>query len=288
MSVDSLLTEAASRFSPWKLSCRLCATENIVLVGEQEIDGVQGSENNRIVLTAQDEAKENGPWIMKRAEWVRPVDYAAAVPNALGVNFLVTEGDDNKGEWRMTSPTTGEITPDLVATTWTKVGGFGSAAAVPNPWTTTGQEIEDTAAFSILGATGAYVGAATGPAQLEAANVAGDAQVSAGRDVIIAAGRNVIIGEFKQLTVAVDMVDATSTAIANAYHTVGEAVETIELPPAIAGIEMAFFRVAGGGSAFFATDGSDVLDCDASEDELTSGNRRVTLKCVVNGTWHLW
>lgn len=130
MSVSSLLLEAASGFSPWKNPCRLAATVNLVLVGEQVVDGAQGEENDRVLLTAQVEPKENGPWVMKRDGWVRPVDFASEKPATLAATFPVLQGAANSGIWRMQSPVSGDVTPGLVATTWSKIETLDGAPTI--------------------------------------------------------------------------------------------------------------------------------------------------------------
>lgn len=131
MSIATLLLEAASRFAPWKVACELAATVDVVLVGEQVIDGVQGSESDRILLIGQADPKQNGPWVMKAGEWERPLDYDAAGGATRGATIVVLRGT-NAGVWRLTSPTAGDITVDQTATTWTQVGLFDAPSALPS------------------------------------------------------------------------------------------------------------------------------------------------------------
>ncbi len=131
MTIGSLLLEAASKYTPHKVACRACATSHVAaLAGELIVNAVQLEEDDRVLLTAQTDGKQNGPWVVKTDAWVRPVDFEDARGAAIGSTMLVVRGT-NAGLWRMTSPTTGDVVPDQTETSWTKVGEFATSGTPP-------------------------------------------------------------------------------------------------------------------------------------------------------------
>jgi hypothetical protein len=73
--------------------CRVVATSNISLSTLQTIDGVTVSAGDRILLTNQSPASQNGVWVAATGSWTRPADYASgAVFTSGGIHVTVVEG----------------------------------------------------------------------------------------------------------------------------------------------------------------------------------------------------
>ena len=79
----------------YKAACRVVSTANVAsLSGYPTIDGVtigSGDTNKRVLLTAQSDAKQNGPWITASGSWTRPspneIQASAAFPVAEGTTY---------------------------------------------------------------------------------------------------------------------------------------------------------------------------------------------------------
>lgn len=122
-SLDTLLTQAAFGFDSWKRACRAAATSNVTLSGEQTIDGVALVAGERALLMVQDNAAQNGPWLVGAGAWTRPPEFDTSADVAIGSTWFVVDGAANSGWWALTSPTTGIITLGSTALTISKVVG---------------------------------------------------------------------------------------------------------------------------------------------------------------------
>ncbi len=95
--------------TPFKQNCRAVATSNVALLsGLQTIDTVSLVDLDRVLLTAQTNAAENGPWIVSAGAWTRPN------PNeiATGYRFGISEG--TYGPWISNVESVWVITTDGV------------------------------------------------------------------------------------------------------------------------------------------------------------------------------
>lgn len=72
--------------------CATAGTTNITLSGIQNVSGVSGAVNMRVLLTNQTNAAENGPWLMKSGAWVRPTDFDQTGEALQGAYVLVDGG----------------------------------------------------------------------------------------------------------------------------------------------------------------------------------------------------
>jgi len=100
-------------------ACRVVATANQTpLSGLATIDGVTLSAGDRVLLTAQTTASQNGPWVAAADAWMRPADWAGGATLSEGAYFLIDpEGSAYKNtKWFCTS--TGSFVVDTAATTW--------------------------------------------------------------------------------------------------------------------------------------------------------------------------
>jgi hypothetical protein len=85
-------------------SVRVLAAANVAsLAGTTTIDTVALAVDDRVLLTAQATASENGIWVVKAGAWQRPSDFAVG-DSAAGAIILVQEGATYAGEtWNITS-----------------------------------------------------------------------------------------------------------------------------------------------------------------------------------------
>lgn len=109
-----------------KPAVRAVATANVAsLSGSQTIDGVTLAAGDRVLLTGQTAAAQNGPHVVAAGAWTRPpagADNDELTPGAL---WLVLAGTTGAGtQWRLA--TTGAVT---VGTTAVSIVQFGAGAS---------------------------------------------------------------------------------------------------------------------------------------------------------------
>ncbi|SDS46683.1 phage tail-collar fiber domain-containing protein [Pseudomonas granadensis] len=141
-----------------KQSVRVAATGNVVLNGAQQIDGVAVIAGDRVLLSSQTPAKDNGLWIVANGEWQRTADADSTAKVTPGLTVMVEEGLANGDSlWHMTS--NGPITLGTTALTFKMLAGrtgiaagtyksltvdeYGRATAGANPETLAGFGIKD-------------------------------------------------------------------------------------------------------------------------------------------------
>ncbi|QJI42059.1 phage tail protein [Pseudomonas sp. ADAK2] len=142
-----------------KQSVRVAATGNLVLNGAQQIDGVAVVAGDRVLLTTQTLAKDNGLWVVANGAWVRTTDANTSAKVTPGLTVMVEEGTANGDSlWHLT--TNGPITLDATALTFEMLAGrtgiqpgtyksltvdkYGRATGGANPETLAGFGIKDT------------------------------------------------------------------------------------------------------------------------------------------------
>ncbi|WP_339494432.1 phage tail-collar fiber domain-containing protein [Pseudomonas sp. RA_105y_Pfl2_P56] len=141
-----------------KQSVRVAASNNIVLNGAQQIDGVAVIAGDRVLLTNQTLAKDNGLWIVANGDWVRATDANTSAKVTPGLTVMVEEGAANGDSlWHLT--TNAPITLGTTALTFKMLAGrtgiaagtyksltvdeYGRATAGANPETLAGFGIKD-------------------------------------------------------------------------------------------------------------------------------------------------
>ncbi|WP_256591382.1 phage tail protein, partial [Pseudomonas sp. HMWF006] len=141
-----------------KQSVRVAASTNIVLNGAQQIDGVAVIAGDRVLLTNQTLAKDNGLWIVANGDWVRATDANTSAKVTPGLTVMVEEGTANGDSlWHLT--TNAPITLGTTALTFKMLAGrtgiaagtyksltvdeYGRATAGANPETLAGFGIKD-------------------------------------------------------------------------------------------------------------------------------------------------
>ena len=112
-----------------KASVRVVATTNIAsLSGLQTIDGVTLVANDRVLLTDQTTASQNGVYLASATAWSRATDSDANGEITPGAFWFVEEGTSNKKtQWRCNN--TGAITVGTTAVTINQYGAAGDATA---------------------------------------------------------------------------------------------------------------------------------------------------------------
>lgn len=107
-----------------KANARLVATGNIVLTGEQTIDGVLTAAS-RVLLTGQTAASENGPYLSAAGAWIRSLDFDSDADIANGAAFFVEQGAAQADtQWLLT--TNAPIVLDTTPLTFEKIPLVGA------------------------------------------------------------------------------------------------------------------------------------------------------------------
>lgn len=118
---------------------RNVSVANLSLTGLQNIDGLTGVANDRILLTAQSTAAQNGPWLMAAGAWTRPSDWAAASAQKSTIFFAEEGTTYHDTKWIMITDavtvdtTSATISQDQSGITYTNGAGLsltGSTFAV--------------------------------------------------------------------------------------------------------------------------------------------------------------
>lgn len=104
----------------FKAPSRVVALANSALTGLLVIDGVTLVDSDRVLLTAQTTASQNGIWLAHSGAWTRPLDYAAGSTQKEGMYIIVDEGTLGAStKYICTTISAGElITVDTTATSW--------------------------------------------------------------------------------------------------------------------------------------------------------------------------
>lgn len=114
------ISQAAAGVKAVKDPVRALAIANITLTGLQTIDGISLAANDRVALTGQTTASQNGLYTAQSGAWVRVTDMDANTELMGGTEFLVNEGTTYAGSvWRITN--TGTITLGTTNLTFAQV-----------------------------------------------------------------------------------------------------------------------------------------------------------------------
>ncbi len=110
-----------------KNSVAALSTSNVTLSGTQTIDGVSLTVGNRVLLTGQTTASQNGIWVVQSSSWTRPTDFASG-SSQLGA-FTFVDGGTTYGSsgWVLVGAT--PITVDTTSQTWTQFSSAGATLA---------------------------------------------------------------------------------------------------------------------------------------------------------------
>jgi hypothetical protein len=118
-------TAAAQSAAAGIVSKQACAVVSVAnqatLSGLLTIDGVTLVAGQRVLLTAQTTASQNGPYIAAAGAWARSTNDSNGELD-LGATWFVEQGTTySASTWRLGSPTSGTITPGTTAVTITQL-----------------------------------------------------------------------------------------------------------------------------------------------------------------------
>jgi hypothetical protein len=102
----------------FKNAARVLSVANVALTGLLTIDGVTVSIGDRVLLTAQTTASQNGLWVAASGSWTRPVDWAAASSQKEGTYLLIDPDGTTYKNTKWYCSNIGAITVDTTSTTW--------------------------------------------------------------------------------------------------------------------------------------------------------------------------
>lgn len=133
-ALSELLAQAAYGKSAWKLACRTVATANVTLSGLQTIGGVALAVGDRVLVTGQANAAQNGPYTVSSGAWSRGIDFDTASDVQYGSRFAITDGTAAGQSWRMTSPASGPIALGATLLSFARIpdGGWIASAIDAN------------------------------------------------------------------------------------------------------------------------------------------------------------
>lgn len=134
-----------------KPSVIYAAAANSAITGLTTPDGTVLTAGQRVLLPYQSTASQGGLWLAASGAWTRPTDFASGSVQQ-GTYVFVESGTANIGTgWVMTS---GAVTVDTTAQTWTQFSGAGEIS-VTTPISKTGNALSLTTVPIALGGTNA-------------------------------------------------------------------------------------------------------------------------------------
>ena len=107
----------------WKAEVRAATTENIILSGEQIIDGVSVVTGDRVLVKNQTDATQNGIYIVSTSEWTRSPDTNTADKLAHATVFVADGNTLANTGWTCANPTITEWTTPI---TFVQYSGSGT------------------------------------------------------------------------------------------------------------------------------------------------------------------
>lgn len=126
-AVSKSYADALVQGLSFKQAVSAATTADIVLSGEQTIDGVVLVAGERVLVKNQDDDTENGIYIVDSSNWVRSTD-ADTGTELVGAYVFVSSGTNNDNtSWAQISPA--PITVGSSAIVWNQFSGAGSYTA---------------------------------------------------------------------------------------------------------------------------------------------------------------
>lgn len=96
-----------------KAPCRVAATSNLTLSGEQTIDGVSCVTDDRVLVSGQTNSVQNGIYVVDTGSWQRATDFDDSRDVSKGTIGVITEGSYQDQFWMIA--TSGTIRPGTTA-----------------------------------------------------------------------------------------------------------------------------------------------------------------------------
>ena len=110
-----------------KVPCKTASTGNLTLSGEQTIDGVSCTEDDRVLAKNQTDTTENGIYVVSSGTWTRSPDWNDKYDVTQGTLIHINQGTSNATTiWRVT--TSGTITPGTTSVAFSLMGLAGSSS----------------------------------------------------------------------------------------------------------------------------------------------------------------
>lgn len=223
------------------------AVADVTLSGLQTINGVAGAEGIAVLLTAQTNAAQNGPWVMSSGGWARRSDFDTAADIILGSWWRVTQGTHAGERWYMSAPT-GDIIVNSTALTIVIDGGSGG---------------DITAVTAGLGLAG---GGTSGGVTLDiGANIDGSIQVNA-NDIQV----GVLATDAQHGTRGGGAIHAAATGAVAGFMSAADKTKLDAATSAATGATLAL-RDASGGAAF---DDLTAVSLDVASSAMTVSSSR--------------
>lgn len=184
-----------------KPSVRLIATTNqSPMTGTVTLDGVATVAGNRVLLTGQSVASQNGIWVIGTGAWTRPLDYAAASDQKEGILVIVAAGITYH-DTKWLSITDGSVTVDTTATIWNQdLSGIVYSNGAGLSLTGNAFAVKTGAGVSIDGSSNLFVKTGAG------------VSIDGSNNLFVKTGNGIAIDGSNNLTVSVNGSSLSSTA----------------------------------------------------------------------------
>ena len=86
----------------FKVPCKAASTANLVLSGEQTVDGVACVTGDRVLVKNQTDQTANGIWVVSTASWTRDLDFDGNLDAVTGTQVMTLNGNTNSNSfWRL-------------------------------------------------------------------------------------------------------------------------------------------------------------------------------------------
>lgn len=123
--------DAAAAGLDFKPSVKAVATSNVAsLSGTATVDGVALAAGDRVLLTAQSSAVNNGLWVVSASSWTRPTDFTGSGTASGGALVFVEQGTSySDTSWVCT--TNGPIVVGTDSNNWTQFGSGSFPGGTP-------------------------------------------------------------------------------------------------------------------------------------------------------------
>jgi hypothetical protein len=126
-AVNKAYADALIQGLDTKVAARVAIDTNFLLTGTSTVQTVTLAAGDRVLLIAQTNGAQNGPWVVAAGAWTRPIDYAAAATINPNAYIFVSEGTYADNGFTLTNNT--DVVVDTTATTWTQFSGAGQVVA---------------------------------------------------------------------------------------------------------------------------------------------------------------
>lgn len=104
------------------------ATSNITLSGTQTVDGVSLAAGNRVLVTGQTTASQNGIWVVASGSWTRPTDFATGGSAASSVVWVEKGTVNADTGWTCTNDPGSDVI-DTASLAFVQFTGLGQITA---------------------------------------------------------------------------------------------------------------------------------------------------------------